>query len=567
MRGMNDSKNLEALLRAMDELKDKASVDARDASLLKDAARTSKSMLADKAGTIVGKGSDIVSEGIPNFTMRDIAEDMLPVKQSNLPDIAGEVVDRSDEVSRALVKSGARTPSTIAKTAGKVASKSLGPLLGIAGAVLGEDQVQAATLDEDLRNLPFDERLKEYQVRQGMRRSDEDLSKIVNAGLAGNETQDYLTNLVEDIPLRPYESPKSTSSESDIIKEFGNMLASSDSTSDKLKTMQEEASKTPTVEKKNEEKSENVKPSVKTQGKPSEQSIVDKYQELLNKYEEERKKASGKDLMVQGVQSLMDAFAQYDLAGGGQFAGLKPIKTKVPELGFGKQVENKFNKQLQLEGLKRKEEELKNKRLQSLSKLKESGMELSKGQEARDKAFAKDYAQFANAGGYASIRKNLTTLQGVVEKLKGSELTGGVMERFAPESARDYYRKAFDQEAQDVKDQVEQVIQQSLRQTLGAQFTEKEATRLIERSYNPALSPEKNIQRLNSTINELDSMARAKELSGRYFEKNGTLAGYQAPLGGSPKKESLKSNEVRRRTKDGKTAIFDADTKKFLRYE
>lgn len=245
---MNDSKNLEALLKAMDELKDKASVDARDASLLKDAARTSKSMLADKAGTIVGKGSDVISEGIPNFTMRDVAEDMLPVKSNNLPDIAGEVVDRSDEVSRALVKSGARTPSTIAKTAGKVASKSLGPLLGIAGAVLGEDQVQAATLDEDLRNLPFDERLKEYQIRQGMRRSDEDLSKIVNAGLAGNETQDYLTNLVEDIPLRPYESPKSPSSESDIIKEFGNMLASSDSTSDKLKSMEDGNEKPATKE-------------------------------------------------------------------------------------------------------------------------------------------------------------------------------------------------------------------------------------------------------------------------------------------------------------------------------
>lgn len=262
-----------------------------------------------------------------------------------------------------------------------------------------------------------------------------------------------------------------------------------------------------------------------------------KYEQLLADYETKRKEAGGKDLMVQGVQSLMDAFSQYDLAGGGQFAGLKAKKTKVPELGFGKQVENQFNKQLQLEGLKRKEKELDIKRKAAMKKASETLTKPTKGQEARDKAFAKDYAEFANAGGYASVRKNLQTLEDVKAKLQGSELTGGLVEKLAPEGVRDAYRRAFEEEAQDVKDQIEQVIQQSLRQTLGAQFTEKEAARLIERSYNTALSPEKNVERLDRTIQELDAMARAKEQSGRYFEKFGTLTGYESPLGGYESKK------------------------------
>lgn len=274
----------------------------------------------------------------------------------------------------------------------------------------------------------------------------------------------------------------------------------------------------------------------------SEEAPISRYEQLLSDYEKSKKEAGGKDLMVQGVQSLLDAFAQYDLAGGPQYAGLKAKKTRVPDLGFGKQVENKFNKQLQLEGLKRKEKELEMKRKQASDKMKSSGMKLTKGQEARDKVFGKDYAEFANAGGYASVRKNLDTLENVKAKLKDSDLTGGLIERIAPEGVRDAYRRGFDEEAQDIKDQIEQVVQQSLRQTLGAQFTEKEAARLIERSYNTALSPEKNIERLDRTIKELDSMARAKEESGRYFEKYGSLVGYESPLGSKAESRKEDSN-------------------------
>lgn len=166
----------------------------------------------------------------------------------------------------------------------------------------------------------------------------------------------------------------------------------------------------------------------------------------------------------------------------------------------------------------------------AIAKAKESGESagLTKGQEATDKEFGKDYADFTAGGGYSTIKANLGKLKDITEQLKGSELTGSLFEKFAPEAVADYKRGIFNEEAQAVKDTVEQVIQQSLRETLGAQFTEKEAARLIDRSFNRKLSPEKNIERLNATIQEIDSMASQREASGKYFEEHGTLKGFKA---------------------------------------
>lgn len=197
-------------------------------------------------------------------------------------------------------------------------------------------------------------------------------------------------------------------------------------------------------------------------------------------------------------------------------------------------------------------------------KKKEKETKLTEGQKALDKQFAKEHATYSLGGGYASVKKNLSQLENVVDQLeKDPTLTGGVLEKVLPAGVADYQRTLFDEEAQDVKDIVEQVIQQSLRQTLGAQFTEKEAARLIERSYNPRLSADKNIARLKETIKEIDQMAKEKESAGKYFEENGTLQGYKS----NKNTESKKSNEVKRMTKDGRTAIFNADTKEFIRYE
>ena len=73
-------------------------------------------------------------------------------------------------------------------------------------------------------------------------------------------------------------------------------------------------------------------------------------------------------------------------------------------------------------------------------------------------------------------------------------------------------------------------MQRNLRLILGAQFTEKEGQRLIARAYNPSLSEQENAKRVRNLIKQMQSAAEAKASAARYFEENGTLAGWKGKL-------------------------------------
>jgi hypothetical protein len=63
----------------------------------------------------------------------------------------------------------------------------------------------------------------------------------------------------------------------------------------------------------------------------------------------------------------------------------------------------------------------------------------------------------------------------------------------------------------DARDVVRLAVQASLKATLGAQFTEKEAQQLFERAYDPRLGAEENIERLERAIIELQDKIDARD--------------------------------------------------------
>lgn len=144
---------------------------------------------------------------------------------------------------------------------------------------------------------------------------------------------------------------------------------------------------------------------------------------------------------------------------------------------------------------------------------------LTPGQIATDKKFGQSYEEFAAGGGYASSQKNLEQLQGVIDELKTGKAKTGIVS-----GAKSYLPFT---KARSSKESVEEVIQTSLRQILGAQFTEKEGRGVLSRAYNASQKPEENIKRLERLIKQLDAAAQAKEQAGQYFEENGTLKGYK----------------------------------------
>ena len=91
--------------------------------------------------------------------------------------------------------------------------------------------------------------------------------------------------------------------------------------------------------------------------------------------------------------------------------------------------------------------------------------------------------------------------------------------------------KAFtNPESVGVEDDIRSIIFQSLRETLGAQFTEREGDRLVAASFNPLLSEEINAVRLKRLRTETARSAQAKLDMIDYFDKNRTLKDYKGKI-------------------------------------
>lgn len=146
----------------------------------------------------------------------------------------------------------------------------------------------------------------------------------------------------------------------------------------------------------------------------------------------------------------------------------------------------------------------------------------SVGWEAVDKAYADQYLQDTTSG-LADAQSQAANISAVLSQLEGGERLTGPDIAIQP----DLLRALTNPEAQDAKDRVESVVQRSLRETLGAQFTEAEGRRLIERSYNLALTPQQNAARLRTLFTMLQSVAEQKLAMRNYFEQNGTLRGFE----------------------------------------
>ena len=150
------------------------------------------------------------------------------------------------------------------------------------------------------------------------------------------------------------------------------------------------------------------------------------------------------------------------------------------------------------------------------------GGEGSKGLEAVDKKFADDWVAWSQ-GGAASMQKNIGTLRTVIDSIKEGKNLSGTLIGLAPEQGLNL----FAPEAKAARDRVAGVVQQSLKETLGAQFARSEAEQLIERAYDPALDEAENLARLEALALMIEATAKAKQASMAHFSKDFTMLGFE----------------------------------------
>lgn len=187
----------------------------------------------------------------------------------------------------------------------------------------------------------------------------------------------------------------------------------------------------------------------------------------------------------------------------------------------------RFDNKIKQEELALKREEIARKHLSIKDKL-------TPGQQAMDKKFGADYADFTAGGGYADVDKQLKQLDSVADDLeriatgkgKPNERLTGALTGTAP----DFINAAINPAAIAARERVEEVAQRNLRLILGAQFTQAEGDKLIARTYNPRLSEAENAKRVRGLANQMRTAAKQKQAASEYFETNGTLMGFKGQL-------------------------------------
>jgi len=169
----------------------------------------------------------------------------------------------------------------------------------------------------------------------------------------------------------------------------------------------------------------------------------------------------------------------------------------------------------------------------------QTGTVISPAEAARDKKFVEDLVKNPTT----QMAQDISELGLVLDNLKGpdaDELTGlsftspiDSIARLVDSQGDLGLRAMVDVKSKDMQDIVNRVTQQSLRLTLGAQFTQREGFMLIQRAYDVRLPPEMNARRI-AVAREAALMLREERLAQeKYFNEHRTLAGYVSPIASS----------------------------------
>ena len=150
------------------------------------------------------------------------------------------------------------------------------------------------------------------------------------------------------------------------------------------------------------------------------------------------------------------------------------------------------------------------------------GLDLTPLEQKIDENFATTAADYITKG-RPQVEANLLNLADKLRVLRSGELNvSGPEMAFIPERLAPTLMPG----AVAFEDDVRDIVFQSLREKLGAQFTEKEGDRLVAAAFNKNLPERVNIARLERLQNTIRDAAEAKEKAITHYNTNKTLKGY-----------------------------------------
>ena len=215
-------------------------------------------------------------------------------------------------------------------------------------------------------------------------------------------------------------------------------------------------------------------------------------------------------------------------------------------LDFGQQLDQRW-KQKEF-GLKERELGMKSRELGAPKE--------TKFQEKKMEALGKKAADWSTQD-RATFETNLQKTQQATQMLAKALEAGSPL--FGPARGKipDAIRRFTNEDALIVRDSMHSAIQDTLRPTLGAQFTEKEGERIMNLAINPGLSDDENMRRATALQDAIQMKIEATDALYAHIEQYGTDKGFpyeqfkMRPAGGS--------GNVAGRNKGGGSGSFGID--------
>jgi hypothetical protein len=143
------------------------------------------------------------------------------------------------------------------------------------------------------------------------------------------------------------------------------------------------------------------------------------------------------------------------------------------------------------------------------------------GEQTVDREFAKDYNEW-RTGGKSNFQEAKKIFEESINALETGKVSTGTV---AGVGAR---IPGYRSKTNELETRTRKAVNDMLRATLGAQFTEKEGERVFKQTFDPSASPEANIANMQTELDKITKRAQMIEAQGKYFTQNKTLSGFPA---------------------------------------
>jgi hypothetical protein len=164
---------------------------------------------------------------------------------------------------------------------------------------------------------------------------------------------------------------------------------------------------------------------------------------------------------------------------------------------------------------------------------------MSPGEIKTDQDAATEINEWKTTGGPNAI-KAMTQVNKALDLLRNNNITGfrqGIIDKTLPS----YLSALYNPDGTIAKSAIRETIAQTLRETLGAQFTQQEGENLMERAFDSSLDESENIRRAQLLLDQVNQIAINKQSRAEWWDKHqSSMRGYTGAVGGPDVMQTLR---------------------------